>query len=141
MRHRIKKLKIGIDRDHTKAMLRNLVTSLVMHGRLRTTKKRAKALTMAFSQAMRLVKKRSHLEAIRNLPQFVTTQAASRKLLGELKARYEDKVSGFTSISTIGHRIGDDAHMVMIELIGGKEPTAPQKEARKTKGRVKKVKA
>lgn len=117
MRHRKKLLKLGVPKDHRTSMLRNLVASLVLHGRIRTTKVRAKALSMRFARMMTLVKRHEDKEAIRILARYCPINAASRKVMGELKKKFEKKTSGFTRITAIGMRKGDNAKIVQIELI------------------------
>lgn len=117
MRHQKKLKKIGLPKDHRTALLRNLIASLVIHERIRTTQARAKALSSRFDRVMSLVKRKDTREAIRTVAQYCTIEAASRKLVGELKGRYENRTSGFTRITRVGMRKGDNAKLVQIELL------------------------
>lgn len=66
---------------------------------------------------MSLVQKNSAREAIRFMADYCPIEAASRKIIGELKPKYEKRKSGFTRITSIGVRKGDNANLVQIELI------------------------
>lgn len=117
MRHLKKLQKLGLAKDHRTSLLRNLVTSLVLNGHLKTTPNRAKALAARFGRMMTLVKKKEKREAIRLLPQYVTTKAASQKIIEELKDKYAGRTSGFTRSVPVGLRKGDSAKQVYVELI------------------------
>lgn len=117
MRHRKKLRKLGVPKDHRKSLLRNLTASLILHGRIRTTKSRAKALAARFGRLMHLVQKKEKREAIRLLPEYCAIPAASRKFINDVKLKYEKRSSGFTRITPVGIRKGDCAFIVQIELI------------------------
>ena len=117
MRHVKKLKKLGLKKSHRDSLIKNLVTSLILNGRIRTTESRAKVLASRFGRLMRIIQNKEQREAIRLIPAFCMTEAASRKLLGELKGKYEGRVSGFTRITRIGLRKGDSARLVQIELI------------------------
>lgn len=117
MRHRKRLKKIGLPKPHRTSLLRNLIASLVLNGSIRTTENRAKALASRFGRLMSLVQKNSAREAIRFMPDYCPIEAASRKIMGELKTKYEKRKSGFTRITSIGVRKGDNANLVQIELL------------------------
>lgn len=117
MRHRKKLEKLGLPKDHRKSLLRNLIASLILHGRIRTTKSRAKALAARFGKLMNLVQKKEKREAIRLLPGYCSVPAASRKFINDIKVKYEKRSSGFTRITPVGTRKGDSALIVQVELI------------------------
>ena len=66
---------------------------------------------------MSMVQKKEPREAIRLMPNYCNVKAASQKLVNELKAKYQDRVSGFTRITRLSTRKGDNAQLVQIELI------------------------
>lgn len=117
MRHRKKLKKLGLKKSHRNSLLKNLVASLVLHGHVRTTKMRAKALGSQFNHMMRLVQKKEIREAIRILPRYCNISAASKKVVTELVPKYKDRTSGFTRITPVGMRKGDNATLVQIELL------------------------
>lgn len=117
MRHRKKLKKLGLPKSHRESLLRNLIASLVLHGHLRTTESRAKALAQRFARLMHIVKTHEKREAIRLLPQYCSIRKAGEKLVNELKEQYKTRSSGFTRITPIGMRKGDNASLVYIELL------------------------
>lgn len=120
MRHQKRLKKLGLAKDHRDSLLKNLVADLVLHGKIRTTKSRAKALSARFARMMKLVRKTDKREAIRVLPNYCANSkndAARKKVINELKVKYEQKTSGFTRIIPISIRKGDCAALVQIELI------------------------
>lgn len=117
MRHFKRLKKIGLPKAHRDSLLKNLIASLVLHGKIRTTERRAKALSARFSRLMRIVRNKETKEAIRQMANYCSIDGACRKLLSELKAKYEKRSSGFTRITRIGVRKGDNATLVQIELV------------------------
>ena len=117
MRHLKKLKKLGLNKSHRTSLLRNLVASLVLHEKIRTTENRAKALAARFGRLMKLIKTKEKREAIRLLPNYCSVKKAGEKLVNELKTKYENRSSGYTRITRIGRRTGDNALLVQIELI------------------------
>ncbi|MEK7523435.1 MAG: 50S ribosomal protein L17 [Patescibacteria group bacterium] len=117
MRHQKKLKKLGLAKPHRDSLLKNLVSSLILHGRIRTTETRAKAVAARFGRLMNFAQRKEKREAIRILPRFCSVPAAQRKLMDELKPKYEKRTSGFTRITRIGLRKGDSACLVQIELL------------------------
>ncbi|MBI2453835.1 50S ribosomal protein L17 [Candidatus Peregrinibacteria bacterium] len=119
MRHRKRLKKLGLSKDHRESLLKNLIASLVIHGRIRTTKSRAKALAARFDRMMRLVQKRDSREAMRIMPGFCPAEMkeVAKKVANELKKKYETRSSGLTRITAVSQRKGDNAKLVQIELI------------------------
>jgi len=117
MRHRNRKKRLGLPKDHRTAMLRNLVSSLIINERIKTTEARAKALAARFGRLMSLVQKKELREAIRVTPKYLSGNTASKKLILVLKDKYIDRNSGFTRITHLGARAGDNAKLVQIELV------------------------
>lgn len=119
MRHQKRLKKIGLPKHHRDSLLKNLVADLVTYGKLRTTESRAKALSSRFDRITSLIqRKQEKREAIRMLPNYCAdVQGARAKLVGELKTKYAGRKSGFTRITRVGMRKGDNARLVQIELI------------------------
>ncbi len=115
MRHRNKKAILNRPADHRKAMMRNLITSLFLSGKVKTTDAKAKALTSAAEKLITKVKKNDDMNAIRVLKEIVFTEESSRKALEY--ARKTKKTSGFTRITKIRFRDGDNACLLQVELI------------------------
>lgn len=117
MRHRIKKVKLGRDKDHRKALLRNLATSIIIYEKIKTTKAKAKAVAPVVEKLINTAKKENETNAIRKINRIVLDKNASKKLIKELKKKYQDRKSGYTRIINIGFRSGDAAPVVQIELV------------------------
>ena len=105
-----------------KALLRDLVTDLIINERITTTLSKAKELRKFADKAITLGKK-GDLAAIRQVASFVRKeetgngQDAVQKLFKELAPRYKDRNGGYTRIIKVGPRQGDNAPMAIIEYI------------------------
>jgi len=128
MRHLKDHRKLGRTASHRKAMLRNMVTSLIQHERIETTIAKAKELRRCADQMVTLGKKGT-LHARRQALQFVRDSKTVQKLFTNLAVRFQDRSGGYTRIYRIGNRHGDNAPMVIIEYLG-----APLKRPKKVKG-------
>jgi large subunit ribosomal protein L17 len=120
MRHRVRKnLKFNNKTfQHRKAMIRNLVTSLVTHKSIKTTEKKAKALIPMMDKLINVVNTKDEMNAIRQVMQYLYTKESSVELFENIAPKYKGiKTSGFTRIVPIKHRDGDSAKLVQIELI------------------------
>lgn len=115
MRHRNKKAILNRPADQRKAMLRNLVTSLFLYGKVKTTNAKAKALASKAEKLISKIKSKDDMNGIRDLMQVVFTEEASEKALQYTKNT--KKNSGFTRCTKIGFRAGDNAPVVQVELI------------------------
>ena len=118
--------KLGRTSDQRKAMLRDLVTSLIVSERIETTEARAKEVRSIVEKLITLGKKgdlasrRNAAKTIRNveiLNEDDSTQTALQKLFGEIAERYNERQGGYTRILKVGPRRGDGAESVFIELV------------------------
>lgn len=123
MRHGKKVAKLGRTSDHRKAMLANLVTSLLDHEVIHTTETRAKELRR-FAERMIAFGKRRDLHARRQVLRFVADKRVVAKLFSDLADRYRSRNGGFTRIVKIGPRRGDGALMTLVELVDRAAKTA-----------------
>ena len=108
--------KLGRPTDQRIAMLRNLVTSLLEHGKIETTVSRAKE-TRALAEQMITLGKRKDLHARRQALAFITKEDVVTKLFSEIAPKYEDRKGGYTRIIKTFERRGDAAMMAIIELV------------------------
>ncbi len=108
--------KLGVNTGHRKAMLRNLVTSLFRDERINTTEARAKEVK---SIAERLVStaKKGDLAARRQALAYIYEEEVVRKLFDSIAPKYSERPGGYTRIIKTGHRRGDAASMVILELV------------------------
>ncbi|MFT8314770.1 MAG: 50S ribosomal protein L17 [Clostridium sp.] len=108
--------KLGRPTDQRKAMLRNLVTSLLKHGKIETTETRAKE-TRSLAEKMVTLAKRGDLHARRQVLAFVTEEDVVSELFDTLAPKYVDRNGGYTRILKMGPRRGDGAEIVILELV------------------------
>jgi large subunit ribosomal protein L17 len=108
--------RLGGDAAHQKAMLGNLVASLVAAESLVTTEAKAKALRPVAEKCITAAKKGGvHRE--RQVVSLIRDKEMAKKLFDEVGPRYSDRSGGYTRILKLGPRLGDNAPMVRIELV------------------------
>lgn len=117
MRHKVKKLKLGLPRGQRKLLIGNLATSLIINEKIKTTKAKAKALQPIFERLVISAKNSDKKTAIREVNELLQNELSSRKIIEDIGKRYQSKGSGFTRITNLGFRAGDAAPMVQIELV------------------------
>jgi len=131
MRHLKSGFKLGKQPAHRKAVLRNLVTNLIVNERITTTILRAKA-TRRLAEKMITLGKRDTLHTRRQAAAFLQTPGATKKLFADLAPRFADRPGGYTRIIRRGWRIGDGAELAILEFIGSelkKKEKKPKREA------------
>lgn len=116
MNHRKKGRHFNRTAEHRKMMMRNLATSLFLHGRVETTTAKAKELRR-FAEPLITRAKRGDLHARRLVGRYIQDDAALAKLFGEIGPRYIERPGGYTRVSHLGHRSGDAADVAIIELV------------------------
>ena len=117
MRHRKAGRKLNRTAAHRKAMLRNMVTSLLEHERIVTTVPKAKE-TRRVAEKMITLGKRGDLHARRQAMEYIRSKGVVAKLFDELSGQYADRQGGYTRIIRTGNRYGDAAPMAIVELVG-----------------------
>ncbi len=118
MRHKVKKVKLGSDKDHTTSIMRNLAMAVIIYEKVKTTSKKAKAVQPFVERLITTAKKKTDKrEAIREIEKQLQHQNSSKKILEVLVDKYKDRTSGFTRITKLGYRNGDNAPVVQIELV------------------------
>ncbi len=115
MRHLKSGRKLSRDGAHRKALLRNLVTSLLEHEHITTTDAKAKELRRVADRMITLGK-RGTLDARRRAAAYVRKRSVVQKLFNEVAARFQDRPGGYTRIVKVGVRHGDAAPLSVIEL-------------------------
>ena len=108
--------KLGRPTDHRIAMLKNLVTALLEHGKIETTVTRAKE-TRALAEKMITLAKQGTLHARRQALAFITKEDVVKKLFEEIAPKYQERNGGYTRIIKTFERRGDAALMSVIELV------------------------
>ena len=128
MRHRIGTWKLGRNTSHRRALLRNLVTSLILEERIETTVTKAKAMRPLVEKMITLGK-RGDLSARRQAGSFLMTRAAVSKLF-DIAPRFGDRDGGCLRIVKTGWQKGDGAEKAFIELLGSEKLQQQKKEKR-----------
>jgi len=117
MRHKVKKVKLGSDKDHKTAILRNLAMAVIIHDGITTTASKAKKVQPFIEKLISIGKKNEKRHAIREIERLLNHEDSSRKILELLKEKYKNRNSGFTRITKLGFRKGDNAPIVKLELV------------------------
>ena len=143
MRHNKRKHKLGVSGPHRSAMMGNLMTALITHGRIETTISKARALRPVIEKIITLAKKAEKAnDAARKLHYRrlaitrIRDKNAVAKLFDELVSEFTDRNGGYTRIYKLGQRIGDAAEMGLIEFVDGNDEgysKKPKKKATKKK--------
>lgn len=115
MRHLKSGRKLNRSASHRRALLRNLVTSLLQHEAIETTDAKAKELRR-WADRMVTLGKRGTLHARRQALAFVRRREVVAKLFDDIAARFSERPGGYTRITKLGDRQGDHAPMSLIEL-------------------------
>jgi large subunit ribosomal protein L17 len=127
MNHGRNQRKLSRTSSHRKALLRNMVTSLLEHEAIRTTDAKAKELR-GVAEKMITLGKRGTLHARRQALATIRSKEVTAKLFDVLAGRYRQREGGYTRIVKLGRRPGDAAPMALIELVDRAE-SAAQKES------------
>ncbi len=140
MHHQIAGRKLGRTSSHRWAMLRNLVTSLLEHEKVKTTDSKAKEVR-PLAEKMIGLGKRGDLHARRQALAVVRSVDVVHKLFETLAPRYQTRTGGYTRIVKLGNRPGDGAPVSIIELVTEAKEVKTQKRRAgrkrdKTKGDV-----
>lgn len=116
MRHRRGNAKLGKPTDQRLAMLKSIVRSLFLHGKVQVTLKRAKA-ARSLAEKLISVSKKNNLQARRRVESVLGERAVTSTIFKSFPERFEGRAGGFTRITKTGFRKGDAAPMAMLELI------------------------
>lgn len=115
-RHAYQGRKLQRDRDQRRALLRSLVTSLVMHESITTTEAKAKEAAPFFEKLVTKAKK-GDLHNQRQLYAVLLTEVAVKKLVTELAPLYKSRQGGYTRVTKLNNRRGDNAPMAELSLV------------------------
>jgi len=116
MRHRCRVPQLGKPADQRRALLRSLATEVLRHGRITTTKIRAKAVQAEVEKMITLAKNGS-LASRRQAIGYIYDKQLVHSLFEGVKERYGERQGGYTRILRTVRRRGDNAEMAIIELV------------------------
>ncbi|CAM5533330.1 50S ribosomal protein L17 [Streptomyces xanthochromogenes] len=123
--------RLGGSAAHERLLLANLAKSLFEHGRITTTEAKARRLRPVAERLITKAKK-GDIHNRRLVLQSITDKGIVHTLFTEIAPRYEERPGGYTRITKIGNRRGDNAPMAVIELVEGeiaKKATVAEAEA------------
>ena len=126
MRHNKKGRKLGTDYSHTKAMKRSLVSALFLNDRIKTVESRAKEIRPQVDKVITWAK-RGDLHSRRLAIAYLNDKELVREIFEKVaQGMFQDRPGGYTRIMKLGPRKGDNAPMVIMELVT--EPCVPKAE-------------
>lgn len=155
MRHAVAGFKLGRNTEHRRATFRNLAAALFQHGQITTTLPKARAVVPFVEKLITLAKKgdlASRRQAIARLrdremvfvvkggkgDDVVDEKSLIQKLFDEIGPSFADRAGGYTRIVKLGrHRIGDGADLVVLQLVGEDDGSAPKVRGRYSRRRQK----
>ena len=131
MAHQIKTRKLGRASGQRRALFKGLTRSLILHGRIKTTESRAKALrpvaerfiawgcraARAMDEGDTPENRARAVHCRRMAFAFVQDNVGIRKVFEELATRYKERPGGYTLIMKVGYRPGDAAPVALVELV------------------------
>jgi large subunit ribosomal protein L17 len=135
MRHRNAGYKLGRNTSHRRALLRNLVTSILLEDRVVTTVAKAKAARPHVEKLITLGK-RGDVHARRQAHAYLMTDDAVKRLFETVAPRYGDRQGGYLRIVRTGFQRGDGAEKAFIELLGA-EKLLDEKRSKRAEARQK----
>jgi len=127
--------RLGGSAAHERHILANLATALFQHGRITTTEAKAKRLRPVAERLITFAK-RGDMHARRHVLTVVTDKGVVHQLFTEIAPEFSERDGGYTRITKIGPRKGDNAAMAVIELVRGESaPAKPRRRARRAEPR------
>jgi large subunit ribosomal protein L17 len=115
MRHKKDVKKLGRNKSHRKALMRNLTISFFQNQKVITTVPKAKQLRRVVERLITLAKKGT-LSDIKRINQFLNHPQTVKKIV-DVSKRYSDRNGGYTQIIKVGFRKGDGAEKAIIKLL------------------------
>jgi large subunit ribosomal protein L17 len=129
MRHRNGGFKLGRNTSHRRALLRNLVTSIILNDRVHTTITKAKA-SKPLVEKMITLGKNGSVHARRQALAYMMTPESVDRLFNTVAPRYGSRPGGYSRIVRTGPRQGDASEMAYIELLGAEQELSEKAEKR-----------
>ena len=135
MRHGLANKKLNRTSEHRKALIKNMLNSLIKYEQIKTTLPKAKFLKPQADKIITLGKKET-LQTTKMLVSKLQDIKSANKVKKTLSKRYQNRKGGYTRIIKAGFRYGDNAPMAIIEFVDrdveAKRVDKPKKEASKT---------
>ena len=136
MRHRVSNKKLNRTSEHRKALLKNMLNSLIKYEQIITTLPKAKELKPKIDKVI-TIGKDAKLSKKKDLFSKLQDQKSVKKVFDILSKRYANRKGGYSRVLKAGFRTGDDAPMAVIELVdrdvNAKKVDKPKKVEKATK--------
>jgi len=130
MRHRKHHGSLGLVTGHRRALLANLASALITHGRIETTHAKARAVR-PYMEKLITLGKNGDLHSRRQALAKLRHRPIVDKLFDDVASAFENRPGGYTRIIKTGFRAGDAAPMALIELVEAGFEVKPVKAAKK----------
>jgi large subunit ribosomal protein L17 len=121
--------RLGGSSAHQRHIMANLATALFEHGRITTTEAKARRLR-PYAERLITFAKRGDLHARREVLTVVTDKGVVHTLFSEIGPRFATRPGGYTRITKIGPRKGDNAPLAVIELVEEEAAATPSRRRR-----------
>ena len=128
MRHQKKGRKLNRTSAHRQAMFRNMTTSLFKHERVETTHPKAMELR-GYAEKLITLAKKGDLAARRRAFRQIRDDEVLSKLFSDIAVRYKTRPGGYTRVTRVRIRRGDNAPMSIVELVGNERPVGSSDDA------------
>ncbi|MDP3989114.1 MAG: 50S ribosomal protein L17 [bacterium] len=116
MKHHQAHRTLGRDRDQREALMRHLAESLIKHGKIKTTEAKAKEVR-PFVEKLVTMSRKGTVSSRRIVVARLGGEVAAEKLVKEIAPKYTDRPGGYTRITKLAPRSGDNAKMAVIEFV------------------------
>lgn len=126
MPHQIAGRHLNRNSSQRKALFKGLIAQVIQHERIETTEAKAKAVRGDLEKIITFAK-RGDVHARRQVLKTVTDKKVVEKLFDKIGPRFKERSGGYTRIIKLGPRHGDNAEMVLLELVERAEPEVAAK--------------
>lgn len=109
--------KLGVENKHRRSILANLTKDIIMNGKVKTTETRAKEVRKFVDKMITYGKNASLVSRRKALAFFQNDERPVKKIFNELAPKYANRNGGYTRILKLTERRGDDALIVILELV------------------------
>ncbi len=130
MRHRKKAKKFNRNKDHRKALFKNLALALFEYESIRTTQAKAKEVSRLVDKIITFAKEGT-LSARREVARVIPDKKILGKIFQVIAPRFKERPGGYTRIYKLNNRKGDNASLVLLELVVKSEKEKPRKKISK----------
>ena len=135
MRHKLGYKKLNRTSEHRKALIKNMLNSLIKYEQITTTLPKAKVLR-PFAEKIVTLGKRENLQSTRSIISKLQSIQNANKVIKVLSKRYKDRKGGYTRIIKAGFRYGDNSPKAIIEFVD-RDIEAKKVDKKKSQNKVK----